>query len=443
MVVSIAQATATEAVQLPLLERWSKFNKSIQEQSFSIPEWRNVQESILADEKLSNQIGHEIGSYLFTAKQLTLDSIGGAFVNEAIVTLLGDEKQPVESEQVRFDKIYEPLDAYLAADTLNYDVFVPLIGLACDNKLIQLDDATSIERMESSDIARFRIGLALSNAGFYGQIDEDNLPDFYRFRLHVRRDLPKLIGPGHFSQEKALEFYGDVEQRTRDALRSIAAVTFSRVLPWPAQVNERGFLQVDTRGITLSQPQTVLNLVSPGATIPASQEPWLIKMWDHLRHAQFSTHETNRAIGLALDRLAMLGANISRLREQLVDAVIACEAFYTLGQASQQELRYRVATNAAFYSSKLEIGLAPRAVFQLVYEAYNVRSKIVHGGDLRAKHVTYESAPAGYPTTLDERLNYFVCYVAELVRRGIVISMFDAQPGAAIAIDWEEIVFSQ
>jgi hypothetical protein len=67
-----------------------------------------------------------------------------------------------------------------------------------------------------------------------------------------------------------------------------------------------------------------------GATLEDRHAEAIPFFWSRLHHPDFEKHDTNRAVGLALDRLAQLRTNLQSMREQLVDAVIACEAFFTL-----------------------------------------------------------------------------------------------------------------
>jgi hypothetical protein len=59
---------------------------------------------------------------------------------------------------------------------------------------------------------------------------------------------------------------------------------------------------------------------------------------------------------------------------------------------------------AAAFSGADDVKLTKKVVFQLVSCAYDVRSRIVHGSELRARDVRFESAPDGYPETIEDRL---------------------------------------
>lgn len=438
--VDAVDRAAQEAIGAESFEKWQKFNELSRSYSLGGDEWRLVREAVAANEKLRALFDHEIGSYLFSGKKFTLDDVGALFIAEAQHWRLAAKE---ETSDAWFQDVYARLDAYLASSTLTYDIHVPLIGLQCESPSIQLDKDTSISRMDDQDLSRFRVSMAINTAHMADErIDEDNLPEFYRFGLHVQRELPKESGPKTYDFEKAKAFYDDIDSVTRDAVRSIAAATFSQIIPWPAQVSERGISSYDARGLTLRQPQTILPLVSPGAKLAVLNESHLKTAWAHLRNAHYNDYKTNRSIAVALERLGSLGTNIHRPSEQLVDAVIACEAFYLLGETSLQELRYRISTNAAFFSKRLPIGISPVSAFHLVYEAYDVRSRIVHGGDVRLQDVTYKGAPDNFPDDLEGRLRYFVFYMAELVRQGIEISMARTEPGGKIEINWEDVIYS-
>lgn len=71
-----------------------------------------------------------------------------------------------------------------------------------------------------------------------------------------------------------------------------------------------------------------------------------------------------------------------------------------------------------------------------------MRSKIVHGSELKARDLTFELTPDGYPDTIEERLNILVYYVAELVRASLVRELLNAAPGSQILVDWNDKLFS-
>lgn len=433
------EKAGNEAIDEPLLERWSRFNELARAYWLSSDEWQRVIQAVEEDERLHSQVGHEIGSFLFNGKKLGFDDISEFFITEAQVRQL-DAKE--ETADQRFHKAYTRLDQYLASTALQYDIYVPLIGLECESHEINLDNDTTIARLQDEDWGRFRIAMSMNGAQLGAdRIDEENLPEFYRFGLRIRRTLPELVGPTTFDSEQARAFYAEIDGVITDTIRSLAAATFTQIISWPAQISEQGLSASNTRGVTLRQPQMILPLSSAGAKLQTYAEATLKLAWQHLRHAHFSDHKTNRSIGVALERLGGLGDNIHRPQEQLVDTVIACEAFYMLGEDGTQELRYRVSTNAAFFSTRLNVALAPPAVFNIVYEAYDVRSRVVHGSEVRFQDVFFKGAPESFPSDVDGRLRYFVFYIAELVRQGIVNLMQAAPPGAKVDVNWETIIY--
>lgn len=358
----LGQLASIELPESPL-DVVAVFDRLFKGEPFSLPEWGAVAESVARDERLSSQIGHVIGSYLWRGTTLAVNDIGEAFCNEAMVAYLDDPDFPAAASDGRFENLYLQLEEYLAAELLDYDAFVPLLGLVCEQHTIVLEDDITLEEIDERDPSRFELEMAVRTIR-PAEIREDDLPPQYKFRLHLHYRLPKLIGDGNYDGVRAAAFYADVEQKTRDCLRSIAAATFSRIIAWPARIRDRGFRLAGARGLTLRTAQIVVPMFTAGATLREAHAAALPHVWQRLRHPDFSRYDTNRAIGIALDRLARLGTNMQSLREQLVDAVIACEAFFTLGRsAHRQELGFRAAMAAAF-SGADDVGLTKKGVFQ-------------------------------------------------------------------------------
>jgi hypothetical protein len=424
------------------LEAWTVFDRLFKGKPFSLPEWRAVEETVMRDERLASQIGRVTGSYLWRGTALTITGIGEAFCDEAMSEYLGDKDFPAASTDARFETLYLRLDEYLAADVLYYDALIPLIGLVCDPHPIALEEGITLEEIDERDPSRFELQMAVDSIRPARRLGEDKeLPQQYRFRLHLRYALPKLIGDDTYDAALAAQFYADVEQKTRDCLRSIAAVTFSRIVAWPARIQDRSFRFGDVRGLTLRTPRIAVPIFTSGATLGAAHAAAIPYVWQRLRHPQFATHDANRAIGIALDRMARLGANMQSLREQLVDTVIACEAFFTLGRsAHRQELGFRASMAAAF-SGANDVGFTKRTVFHMVDCAYDLRSKIVHGSELKPKDLTFEAAPATYPEATDDRINFLVVYIVELVRMSLLRALLGEEAGTKIVIDWDERFF--
>lgn len=409
----------------------------------SLPEWHELNIAASGYDRLKEQIGHEVGSGLWGGTMLTLDRVVSPFLTKGTELLFEHDLTKASAEET-FQSVYKRIEDYLAKESLVYDVYVPLIGLVCDEPPIVLDSATSLELLDERDPSHLQIKLLLVDRATIVE-DDLPLPAQYRTRLHLRYELPKKIGPDTVDPELGSFFYSDVETRVRDCLRALALLTFMRIIAWPAQVREEALSLGDTRGLSLDAPQIVTKFYASGATVGTEQVPELVRFWNIVRHPNFGTHATNRAVGFTLDRLAGLGSKPADLGDQVVDAVVACESFFTLGQASNRlEIAYRVSNAVAQMSPLLKADMPKALVFYAIKCAYNIRSRVVHGSELRAEHFNFKGAPSGLATlSRANQLNYFIWIVAELTRRGIVYAIGDAAPGDEIRVDWDAILFGQ
>ncbi|MEO6835238.1 MAG: hypothetical protein ABI231_04950 [Candidatus Tumulicola sp.] len=133
---------------------------------------------------------------------------------------------------------------------------------------------------------------------------------------------------------------------------------------------------------------------------------------------------------VVLDRLAGLGTR--QPDDQLVNALIACKAFFTLGHGGRSELGFRTSLNAAALSPHL--GLDPAFTQPLVMEtltrAYDLRSRVVHGDEIREKHRRLSGA-------VFEISDFAFWAAEEIVRRAIAWSMEVKPPVEALTTDWE------
>ena len=181
--------------------------------------------------------------------------------------------------------------------------------------------------------------------------------------------------------------------------------------------------------MTLRTPQLAVTIQPPEAMLYSTSESSVRLAYEHLSAASFDAN--NPAVRVAVDRLAGLGTR-TQIADQLVDVLIACEAFFTLGSESRTELAFRAALNAAALSSEIGFPMQSKDVLALLLSAYNLRSKIVHGSPVRDRDLRH----LGKTLDLgDGRTS------APMVRRGILWSFGQCEPDAKIEIDWESLYF--
>lgn len=126
--------------------------------------------------------------------------------------------------------------------------------------------------------------------------------------------------------------------------------------------------------------------------------------------------EKKAFVSASLRRFDM-ASDRERLEDRIVDLMIAAESLFLhdAGPARERgEMRYRLAVRAAGY---VEFALYnQRQVYDLLREAYDVRSAVVHGGSIR--HTKLPDKP-------DANLGEFTLAVEEVMRLGIKKALVD------------------
>ncbi len=109
--------------------------------------------------------------------------------------------------------------------------------------------------------------------------------------------------------------------------------------------------------------------------------PSLIELWK-LLHGPHHTRKYQKRVANAARRV-----NYSDTRrhpeDMIVDCMIAAESLY-LGD-EKNELSFRLSVNAAMWAS--DDNLERKKIFELFKNAYNLRSKVVHGGSVNVSEV--------------------------------------------------------
>ena len=110
----------------------------------------------------------------------------------------------------------------------------------------------------------------------------------------------------------------------------------------------------------------------------------------------FCKTQNSRPRGLSI-ALRRLGYHSQRERpeDEVLDLMIAAEAFFLAdgsGDKYQGELRYRLALNAAVYTTPATHELGRRQVMRLMRKAYDARSMIAHGHEPSSKDLRFNGA---------------------------------------------------
>jgi Apea-like HEPN len=140
--------------------------------------------------------------------------------------------------------------------------------------------------------------------------------------------------------------------------------------------------------------------------------------------------EKKAFVSASLRRFDM-ASDRERMEDRIVDLMIAAESLFLhdAGPARERgEMRYRLAVRAAGYVQSANYNR--RQVYDLLREAYDVRSTVVHGGTIKHSKL---------PDKTDASLGEFVLAVEEVMRAGIKKALVDPdveKPGF-----WDGLLF--
>ena len=398
--------------------------------------WQAVARASNDDPLLAKHFGHLVGSD-FGQTALQLQDVGKELTAASLRNIVDHGGNGVVSAQERAS-ILGDLEEFISSDTITFEAIALLPGLQCDIAVvpIALADDVSIILADDRDAAVSSLSIMLLDVAFQqmraasGNAHDVAVPSFYRHAFRMEFATPKRFGGEHSPLvfQTALRA---IEQRLTNCLRALAAVVPMRVLQWPIQIRETGWRARRSGFITLPAPHIVAHIAEPTSLVTAAMIPVMQRAWAHVAHDNFA--KNNAAVRVALDRLAGLGTRGPD--DQLVDSLIACEAFFTLGHASRQELGFRTALNAAALSPRLGLGDAftQPMVMDILTRAYDLRSRIVHGDEIREK----DRRIAGQVFEVSD----FAFWAAAIVRHAIGWAFREHEPGDSLAVKWSDLYF--
>lgn len=151
-------------------------------------------------------------------------------------------------------------------------------------------------------------------------------------------------------------------------------------------------------------------------------------IWNQLTSEKFY----NRTFLNAALRRFNMAFDRRRGDDRLVDLMIASESLFLndVGNAAGRgELRFRLAVRVAKFIDSPRY--KPRQVFHLMRDAYDLRSKVVHGDTIKTAKLPDNSAAT---------LNEFISELEEVMRLGIQKALINPEAGRPEF--WEELLFS-
>jgi hypothetical protein len=292
--------------------------------------------------------------------------------------------RPGEVSQVdeAFERRYAELEAFLAADEIEYTVIWPLQGLVGSSFPLRLDPGLELDVMSDRELE-----FALNAGAIWTVFTGDRLfapgPEHRTCARH-RYSLPKVTGDRDIDESHRVS--QDVEGRLQK-LKAVLEESLALVLPEVVGIAAR--VTIATRpGALLSWVATVVPFTVPhirrlhGVRLSEDDAAELSAAWQLVNAPQH-----NKGIALALRRLSYR-AQRERAEDELLDTMIAAEALYLTGEGDEKyqgELGHRLAQRAALWGDPGQLGYSKREVLDIMKSAYNARSAIAHGGTPKLK----------------------------------------------------------
>jgi hypothetical protein len=348
------------------------WNRSLVASQLDLTQWHAVLNTLQTDTRLARQVNTFLGT-VHGGRRLEAEAIGR-------ITL----PRPAEASQFdeAFERRYSNLEAFLAADEIEYTVIWPLQGLTSNAFPLPLDAALELDAMSDRELE-----YALNTGAIWTVFPGDKLfvpePEHRTCARH-RYSLPKVTGDRDINESHRVA--QDIEERLQK-LKSTLEESLALVLPEVVGIAAR--VTIATRpGGPLSRGATFVPFTVPhirrlhGVQLSDDHAAELSAAWQLVNAPQH-----NKAITLALRRLSYRTQR-ERPEDELLDTMIAAEALYLTGEGDEKyrgELGYRLSQRAALWADPQQLGYSKREVLEIMKAAYNARSTIAHGGTPKLK----------------------------------------------------------
>lgn len=339
-----------------------------------------------------------------------------------ISSMIDESTKFVESA---FETQIEKLRRFCSSETLNYSVICPIPYLKSDTFPLRLSDETVLDYL-TDDETRYciAVGVLQPNSPSH-PIVESSLAVGIRNTLK----LPKIIR-GHSKKLAVGNTEGEFGRRTNyrpDLIAEDVLSTFRLVKR--ARLYCAGFVGIsDEPFMEFGVSSRRTGRISSGEICEMTSDDanQLKVLWDQLC-------SNKNEVGFAVQRFN-LAFERDHLDDRLVDLIICAESLF-LGD-EQGELSFRCALRAGQFVEHPVY--SQREVFRIMYDAYGVRSKIVHGSKRSRK-----KSKIRLPGKEDVDLNEFADNIEDILRLGLhkALSM-DSKSEHRNSAFWEELMFS-
>ena len=293
---------------------------------------------------------------------------------ERFLILYLDTNQNFEFDNTIFEKLYDKLEEYLSTDG-KYIIVTPLYNFELEDvDYINLDDENSISIRKLTE-EEVKMLLCM------GYLKD------YSLEYLLFRNIPNTLHGGYietvwcieygenFMKKSLVDFESEIH-KIITALRLFKAgsVSCSEILVY----QKTTWRDLDEISFCLSMSSKIGRDANKYELTKEDVEN-LREFWNHFKSFDIKEYPF---LYVAIRRF-----NFSYERalteDKIIDFMIAFEALYFPDEKT--ELNYRLALRCAYFLGKDES--ERQKIFELLKNAYDIRSKIVHGKDLQSKSV--------------------------------------------------------
>ena len=389
------------------------------EQLHALPEYREVDAVIQANENWRGQFGTLVGTR-YSRVRLDLDWFLSACLGDAL-SAFAEGNDPGGAATARV----ATMERFLEASSLTVEIFGPLMGF----------DAAGVGRIEPAPgIALEPIDVTEVESLVSVGLLTPMMPDFpfVNAPTHMIRatyQVPKVVGA--VADVPDPQVFLDESKPAEVAIEDLV-VCLRLLKPGVVALSGTAKLMPSHVGRSWSTTHGGRAFLAPhfhsSYGLSVAEVPLLTQIWDqlHSHGARLTEH-----LMLAARRFAYKGER-SRLDDQPVDLMVAAEALF-LGESdedSRGELRFRLSSRAASYIN--DPSRDRKSIYRLFMGAYAMRSRLVHGGV--AKPVTLK----GEELTPEKMVDT----VEGLLRVALQRALGEAsQKSRRWTVDWDSLLF--
>ncbi|MFC3687082.1 hypothetical protein [Aquipuribacter hungaricus] len=318
---------------------------------------QRARESAVINGQLGQLVGSPMGSARMEPERFAMALLPG----------------PTQLDGYNFDVAWTAWVEVFTEDVVAQKTVIPLLGLDLEGATLNWDANTAVRPLTDNEVvAGLRVGVLRSahyDSGVFTVLGSSIAG------LVIEQSLPKVVGewPADAMFQYARENESELASKVDLLRQSLALVGLGAV----KLAGRYGFTEAPVLGRSVTyQAFTGPLRLGPSVPIRAAQVSQFEDTWVVLASAASDSH---KSLALASRRLSFAHQR-ERDEDIILDLLIASEAFYLSGNST--ELRFRLSLRAAYWNELP--GWSRREVFDLFLKAYDVRSKVAHGGTAKA-----------------------------------------------------------